>query len=191
MQFAISFGRVVFILLSMLFFASYMSNGSELTSFSLSVGALTGLIFASLVMGLDLACKRFDLRSFNLAALGLFFGFLMGEAIVTLFNAMMNAQILQLSAELSALAKMSIFLFSAYFGISLTLRASDELCVSIPFIRFQQRQQKRKDILLDISILSDPRLIDLANSGLLDQQLIVPRFAVKELHMQAESSDES
>jgi len=49
---------------------------------------------------------------------------------------------------------------------------------------------KKKDILVDLSILSDPRIIDLASSGLLDHHLIIPRFAVKELYTLAEAGDD-
>jgi uncharacterized protein YacL len=38
--------------------------------------------------------------------------------------------------------------------------------------------------------LSDARIIDLAATGLLDHQLILPRFLVKELYLQAETGDE-
>ncbi|HEY4254880.1 MAG TPA: TRAM domain-containing protein, partial [Chlamydiales bacterium] len=51
--------------------------------------------------------------------------------------------------------------------------------------------QKKKDLLLDISILTDPRVLDLASSGLLDSHLVLARFLVKELYTQAEIADES
>lgn len=73
----------------------------------------------------------------------------------------------------------------------MTLRAADELYVSIPFIKLAPTTEKKKDLLVDLSALSDPRLIDLAASGLLDHQLIIPRFMIKELYAQSEMGDET
>ena len=70
------------------------------------------------------------------------------------------------------------------------MQATEEIRLSIPFIEFKQLSHKKKDILVDFSILSDPRIIDLASTGLLDHHLIIPRFAVKELYVQAETGDE-
>ena len=63
--------------------------------------------------------------------------------------------------------------------------------MSIPFIEFKQSTLKKKDILIDISVLTDPRIIDLASSGMLDHHLILPRFVVKELQLQLENPDEA
>lgn len=72
----------------------------------------------------------------------------------------------------------------------MTQRASNEIYVSIPFIKFTPTAQQTKDVLLDLSALADARIIDLASSGLLDKRLILPRFLLKELHQQEESRDE-
>jgi uncharacterized protein YacL len=84
-----------------------------------------------------------------------------------------------------------IFLTTIYLAMNLTARAADELYISIPFIKFKPTSYKKRDILLDASILLDPRLIDLASSGLLDQHIVIPRFIVKELNEIVEGSDET
>ena len=94
------------------------------------------------------------------------------------------------SRETAGFFKAAIFLVTGYLGMVMTMRSSEELYFSIPFIRLKPSFQKKKDILLDISILTDPRIIDLATSGLLDHHLILPRFALKELYQMADSSDE-
>ena len=72
----------------------------------------------------------------------------------------------------------------------MTLRASDELYVSIPFVKFTPTAQKKKDLIIDSSVLADARIIDLAASGLIDHHLILPRFLLKDLYAQSEISDE-
>jgi uncharacterized protein YacL len=113
----------------------------------------------------------------------------MGEALILIASAALQG--LTISHETWALIKMATFLFTAYWGMVLTVRASEEWYASIPFIRLKPSQQKKKDIILDVSILTDSRMMDFIQSGLLDQQLIVPRFAFKELSHQSESGDEA
>jgi hypothetical protein len=43
------------------------------------LGILLGLVFGSLLIGFDLAFRRFNLRSFNIAIVGIFLGYLMGR----------------------------------------------------------------------------------------------------------------
>ena len=72
----------------------------------------------------------------------------------------------------------------------MTLRASDELYVSIPFVKFAPTVQKKKDLLIDQSILLDARVIDVCATGIFDHQLVFPRFIIKELYAQSETGDE-
>jgi uncharacterized protein YacL len=125
--------------------------------------------------------------------LGLFFGYLMGQALLFTFSAILDISTgsAHLPPPFLAVCKTALFLFGLYIGTLTTLRASDELSLSVPFIRFNHASQKRKDLIIDVSVLSDARIIDLAASGLLDSQLIMPRFLIKELYLQAESPDES
>ena len=88
------------------------------------------------------------------------------------------------------IVKIAIFLFGTYLGTIMTLRAADELYVSIPFVKFAPIAQKKKDLIIDSSVLSDARIIDVAATGLFDHQLILPRFIIKDLYAQAEIGDE-
>ena len=153
-----------------------------------AVGFLGGSILAILFVGLNKILKNTSLRSCNTMVLGLFFGYLFSQsALLSLQGAInLNTQTMEWEAFR--------FFFSiscAYIGLIMTIRTAEEFRLIIPFIEFKQKSHKKKDILVDLSLLSDPRLIDFASSGLLDHQLIIPRFAQKELYTQAESTDEA
>lgn len=135
-------------------------------------------IGAGFLLGLGLILceplfKQYTLRAFNIVIIGLFLGFLMKQALLLFLPTNFEP---------------FISLFSIYLSIQMTLRASDELSVSIPFIRFHSTAQKKKDLIVDASALTDPRILDLASSGILDHHLIIPRFLVKEINAQ-ESPD--
>jgi len=193
MNISLIFTRVFFFIISICLFTAYHVTKTDGTFFS---NFLYGLLFGSIVslalFLLDVLFRRFNLRSFNIAILGIFIGYLMGEALVLILDA-----VLQISTVSFVLAptqieviKIVLFLFGIYMGTIMILRASDELYVSIPFVKFSPTSQKKKDLILDLSVLADARIIDLCSTGILDHHIIVPRFIVKELYSQAEFPDE-
>src|SRR5690606_19849199 len=105
-----------------------------------------------------------------------FCGYLMGEAIMLIFQTALNLSTFTIASEASSLIRIAVFLSSIYIAMVMVLRASEGLQIAIPFVTFNSATQKKKDIVLDASTLFDTRIIDLATSGLLDGILIMPKF---------------
>ena len=193
MNISITFLRTFFMVLSVIFMTIYMHSSPTGNTFgNTMIGILLGLVFGSILIAFDLAFRRFNLRSFNIAIVGIFLGYLMGQALLLIFSAILDISAISvvLQPQTLEIIKIAIFLFGVYLGTLMTLRSSDELYVSIPFVRLTQAAQKKKDLIVDVSVLADPRIIDLASTGILDQQLILPRFVIKELYAQAEMGEE-
>ena len=193
MNISLAFLRTFFVLLSIVFMTLFMvSLPAGKTTANLIFGIGIGFIFGMVLITFDLFFKRFNLRSFNIAILGVFIGYLMGQALALILHAVLEVSSIGtlLQPHTIELIKIALILFGVYLGTIMTLRSSDELYVSVPFVRFTQSAQKRKDLVVDASVLSDPRIIDLVATGLLDHQLIIPRFTVKELYAQAEVGEE-
>lgn len=194
MNISLAFVRTFFVVLSVIFMTIYMhSLPTGKTVLNTILGIVIGLVFGGVLIAFDRAFRRFNLRSFNIAIIGIFIGYLMGQALLLVLQAILDfSQIsVVLQPQTLEVIKVGLFLFGIYLGTIMTLRASDELYISIPFVRFTQAAQKKKDLVVDISVLADPRIIDLAATGLLDHQLVIPRFVVKELYAQAETGDEN
>ena len=193
MNLALAFTRILFVLLSIFFMIVYMVAGEDAyTLANLGKGIIAGAILGGFLIGFDFLFRRFNLRAFNTAVIGLFVGYLMGQALVLILHAILvisSASIHLPTASLEIL-EIALFLFGIYLGTLMTLRAADELYVTIPFVKFTPTTHKKKDLLLDSSVLSDARIIDLAGSGIVDKHLVIPRFLIKELYAQAELSDE-
>lgn len=181
--------RVILVLICLLFSISFATQqlSGGLTPLNLAIGILSGTALAGLLIIGDNYFKRFSLKAFNICTLGLLFGYLMGTALIWVLGALLGDV---LSSEAFIPLRYGIYLVTTYLGLVMTLRGVDELHLSIPFVQFKQANHKKKDILVDVSILSDPRIIDLAASGLLNHQLIIPRFALNELYALSEESDE-
>lgn len=193
MNISLAFMRTLFVVLSIFFMTTFMlSSPTGATHINVLIGILIGTIFGCLLIGFDLAFKRFNLRSFNIAIIGIFIGYLMGQALVLVFDAILEISRISiiLQPQTLEIIKIALFLFGTYLGTIMTLRASDELYVSIPFVKFSPTTEKKKDLIIDISVLADARIIDVATTGLLDHQLVVPRFVIKELYALAEIGDE-
>lgn len=188
MNIPLSFIRAFFLLLSVLFAVSYVESATPggLNSANAIIGIVAGIAFGIGIISLDYLFKKFNLRTFNTAILGLFCGYLMGQAIVAILEASLTLPVHALS-----IIKTGIYLFSTYFGMAMAARAADEIYVTIPFVKFKPTSYKKKDILVDSSAFQDTRIIDLAVSGLLDHQLVIPRFLIKELNAALEGPDET
>jgi len=193
MNVSLAFLRILFLILSIFFMTTFMlSSPTGAVHTNALIGIALGIIFGFLLIGFDLLFKRFNLRSFNIAIIGIFIGYLMGQALVLVFDAILDISSISivLQPQILEIIKIALFLFGTYLGTIMTLRASDELYISIPFVKFAPLAQKKKDLVLDISVLSDARIIDLASTGILDHQIVIPRFLIKELYAQSEIGDE-
>lgn len=184
------FIRLLFLITTILFSISFAIENftGEPIAITAALGLLGGILLSSVIIGTGLALQRFNLRSFNTAIIGLFFGYLMGVAILSILDGIMGAHSIVAS---SAPLRFIVYTFTTYLGLVATARAAGEIHMSIPFVEFKQSTLKKKDILIDISVLTDPRIIDLASSGMLDHHLILPRFVVKDLQLQLENPDET
>jgi uncharacterized protein YacL len=193
MNISLAFMRIFFIVLSIFFMTTYMiSVPSGSLSLNILIGIGLGAVFGLVLIGFDTWFRRFNLRAFNIAIIGIFIGYLMGQALVLVFDSILEISSISVALlpQMLEIIKLGLFLFGIYLGTIMTLRAADEFYVSIPFVKLTPTVEKKKDLLIDLSVLSDARIIDLAASGLLDHQLVIPRFIVKELYAQAELGDE-
>lgn len=193
MNISLTFIRIFFMIICVLFSTTYATTvpAGGFTFANFVIGVISGLAFGGALIGADVLFKRFNLRTFNIAILGLFCGYLMGEAILLILKTILDVSTLSISTESMSMLRIAIFLFTAYLGMVMTARAADEIYVSIPFIKFKPTSYKKKDIIVDASALLDTRIIDLAASGLLDHQLVIPRFLIKEFNSNVEGADEN
>ncbi|MDN3504277.1 MAG: TRAM domain-containing protein [Rhabdochlamydiaceae bacterium] len=193
MNSSLLFSRIFFTIITVIFFTIYSFAHPEGAAFTNTViGVICGLIFSLFLFAMDIIFRRFNLRSFNIAVLGLFFGFLMGQALLLILDAIFQISMIddRLHSTFIEIFKIAVFILGLYLGVVMTLRASDELYISIPFVKFAQTVQKKKDIIIDKSVLCDARIIDLCSTGILDNHLVVPRFLIKEFYGEVETGDE-
>jgi uncharacterized protein YacL len=78
---------------------------------------------------------------------------------------------------------------TCYLSISFILQTKDDFRFIIPYVEFNKQTKGARPIVLDTSVLIDGRINDIARSGILESQLILPRFVVQELQTIADGAD--
>ena len=76
-----------------------------------------------------------------------------------------------------------------YTCVSVLLQTKDDFRFLIPYVEFVREVKGFKPLVLDTSVVIDGRIADLVGTGVFDNQLIMPRFALSELQAIADSSD--
>jgi uncharacterized protein YacL len=84
---------------------------------------------------------------------------------------------------------LSLGISCCYLAISFILQTKDDFRFVIPYVEFSKQIKGARPILLDTSVLIDGRVLDMVQTGILESQLIVPRFVLDELHTLADSGD--
>ncbi|MCB1136899.1 MAG: hypothetical protein KDK78_11575, partial [Chlamydiia bacterium] len=193
MNYTLGFARICFFLVCMICTVMYtLSNpaGGEAGFSDLFLGVGFGSLIGATLVGIDLLLRPYHLRELLTVIVGLLVGYALGRIVWLLVENSVPRGLDPAGTFLST-ARLSITLTSCYLGLVFASRSSDEWYLSLPFVRLKPQTTKKRDVLLDPSTLCDPRIIDLAASGLVDQQLVLPRFVMNDLFSQAELGDDS
>ena len=69
------------------------------------------------------------------------------------------------------------------------LQTKDDFRFIIPYMEFSKEVKGARPLVLDTSVVIDGRIADVAETRVIDQPLVVPRFVLQELQSIADSSD--
>src|SRR5574342_467995 len=138
MNISLAFLRTLFVILSVVFMTLFMVSLPDGKTFSnILFGIGIGFTFGMVLIAFDLMFRRFNLRSFNIAILGIFIGYLMGQALSLILHAILEISSIGIGLQPHTLelVKIAVILFGVYLGTNMTLRSSDELYVFIQYVR--------------------------------------------------------
>jgi uncharacterized protein YacL len=173
--------RAVFLLCSVLFGMSLSTSGTA--DIGLASGALLGLVFGALVIGLDVLLRNMTIRSFSAGTFGLMIGIFCAWLIS-------NIPWAQNVGTKSTSVQLSLYLALGYLGTALALRSNrQEFSLIIPYVRFRNEGIIQQPLLVDTNIIIDGRLPGICATGFIGGTLIVPRFVLDELHVLADSME--
>ncbi|MEM9589402.1 MAG: PIN domain-containing protein, partial [Planctomycetota bacterium] len=125
--------------------------------------------------------KRIDTIS------AIYFGLLIG-VLLTYILWIAVAPLLE-STGAGAAFQLLTGLVLCYLCTSVLLQTKDDFRFLIPYVEFVREVKGFRPLILDTSVVIDGRIADLVGTGVFDNQLIMPRFALSELQAIADSSD--
>lgn len=185
------FTRLSFLALTGCLLFGYVISDGEWSTSRLIEGGILSVLMCAVLAAVNRALHQPSaLYTFNRTALGILFGSLMAGALNHTVSLVAEFGLFAPHSAFLSLTQVLILLTSLYAGIALTAQAAQQIALSIPFIHFTTQTEKKKALVLDLSILNDNRLLDLATSGLLDHELILPQFILAELQAALEGVDE-
>jgi uncharacterized protein YacL len=147
-----------------------------------SVGALIYLLAFAIIIGDILSVKR-RIETVSAIYIGLLVGILLTYAL--------NTALTPITQDFNYKSELTLFLGATlcYLCISRLLQTKDDFRFIIPYVEFARDLKGIRPLLLDTSSIIDGRLADLADTSIIDNQLIMPRFVLNELQAIADSSD--
>jgi uncharacterized protein YacL len=88
-----------------------------------------------------------------------------------------------------AITKVLLGIVCCYLCVSFVMQTKDDVRFVIPYVEFARQVKGQHPIILDTSVIIDGRIADICETGIIDQQIIVPRFVLRELQSIADSND--
>jgi len=88
-----------------------------------------------------------------------------------------------------ALAKVLLGASVVFICVSFVLQTKDDFRFIVPYVEFSRQAKGRRPLRLDTSVIIDGRIADIAETRILDAEVLVPRFVLSELQGVADSQD--
>ncbi len=139
----------------------------------------------AIVIG-DHLTPRKRIQTISAVFIGLIVGVVLSDLIR---NALEPAMSLYLNDKVRLGLSGIMMIFICYICISTLLQTKDDFRFIIPYMEFSKEVKGSRPLVLDTSVVIDGRIADVAETHVLDQPLVVPRFVLQELQGIADSSD--
>lgn len=148
------------------------------------VSVFVGVMAIALaVIGADVAIRRKSLDTISAVYFGLIVGLLLAYVVALALTP------LPIARELLGAVQTILAVVLSYTCISLLLQTRNDFRFIIPYVEFSKEVKGLKPYILDTSVIIDGRIADVVETGVLDSQLIAPRFVLSELQNIADSPD--
>jgi uncharacterized protein YacL len=146
-----------------------------------------GLMIAAVgVVIADLLTPRKRIQAISAIFLGLTVGFLLSNLLKDALQPTMQQYI---DPRVHQLVGLLMLVFICYVCISTLLQTKDDFRFIIPYVEFSKEVKGARPLVLDTSVVIDGRIADVAETRVIDQPMIIPRFVLQELQSIADSSD--
>jgi len=146
------------------------------------------LLVSQSVTVLDVLIKRKRIELIS----AIYFGLLIGVLLSFLLMLAIGPVIVSLRAQAwqPIIGALSTLILS-YMSTSFLLQTKDDFRFVIPYVEFARELKGGRPLILDSSALIDGRISDVVETRIIDSQMVVPSFVLKEVQDIADSSDKT
>ena len=184
--------RIAFILMSAMVVALYtapkVAEGT-VTYTEATVAVLGTMLVTGLIVLFDLLTPRKKLSAISGLFLGLITGMLAAYAlsfVVDFISVLFPGDI---SSPLLTGTKVFIGVICVFVSITLIIQTKDDFRFVLPYVEFAKQIRGTRPMVVDTSAIIDGRILDIADTQILQGLLIVPRFVLNEMQTIADSAD--
>ncbi len=187
--------RGVFLVLMVTFTAMIIVEDSTSeggTGFDLVNGWYNAVIGALLFVGLFIAIDVLTPKRKLSTISAVFVGLIVGVVVTAILSLVLDLfqDIYELGdSSLLAPFKVMLGLGITYLTVTTVLQTRDDFRLVIPYVEFSKKIRGSRPYLLDTSALIDGRVLDMAEVGVFQAPLLVPRFVIEELQALSDSAD--
>jgi uncharacterized protein YacL len=144
------------------------------------------MIAAILVVAGDLLFPRKRIQTISAIYFGLIVGGILSYLVQSAFEPTLE---LFMRESVRRACSGVLMIFICYICVSTLLQTKDDFRFIIPYMEFSKEVKGARPLVLDTSVVIDGRIADVAETRVIDQPLVVPRFVLQELQGIADSSD--
>lgn len=150
--------------------------------------------FAGSIIVMDILTPRRKLTTLSAIMFGVFAGLLVTLLLSWVIDLFVETyQLTQTNPEerqrLILAVKVMLGIGMCYLGITTVLQTQDDFRLVIPYVEFSKQYRGMRPFVLDASALIDGRILDVAPTGVIQSQVIVPQFVVGELQRLSDSAE--
>ena len=150
------------------------------------IAFIIAMVLAVAVVAVDLLTPRKRIQMISAVYFGLIVGMILSDLIRSALEPTMT---LYMNDNVRRAATGLLMIFVCYICVTTLLQTKDDFRFIIPYMEFSREVKGSRPLVLDTSVVIDGRIADVAETKVLDQPLVVPRFVLQELQGIADSSD--
>jgi uncharacterized protein YacL len=144
------------------------------------------MLAAVAVVIADVLTPRKKIQTISAVYIGLIVGIVLYNL---LRDALQPSMALYLDPRVHQLFLHFVNIFICYVCISTLLQTKDDFRFIIPYVEFSKEVKGARPLVLDTSVVIDGRIADVAETRVIDQPMVIPRFVLQELQGIADSAD--
>jgi uncharacterized protein YacL len=144
------------------------------------------MLVAIVVVLVDWLTPRKRIQTISAVYFGVIVGIFLSNLVTEALQPTME---LYLNKNVHRMCSSLIMIFICYVCVSTLLQTKDDFRFIIPYMEFSKEIKGARPLVLDTSVVIDGRIADVAETRVIDQPMVVPRFVLQELQSIADSSD--